>query len=216
MRRLWYGFVRWLVRVFFFKFSGGFRAVGLENVPRTGALIVAPNHASHLDPPATACAMPRPIAFMAKKELFGHKLFGALIRSLDAFPVQRGEGDTEAIRKTLKLLQEGRAVLVFPEGTRGPGERLLPFNKGVGMIAKRSGAAVLPVGIVGTAAKWGRGSKKPKWGKVAVVFGRPFSYGDVAGRSSEAEAREAFVRELEKRILEACEQGGGRLLGSES
>lgn len=204
----WYAFVRWLVRTFFFKGTGGLTVRGLENIPKSGPLIVAPNHVSHLDPPVTACAMNRQITFMAKAELFDHGLFGKLIASLGAFPVRRGEGDTEAIRLTLKLLEEGRAVLMFPEGTRGEGKSMLPFNKGVGMIAKRAGASVLPVGISGTHLKWPKGKSKPKWGRVTVVFGKPFRYEDVAVHASEGENRDAFAAELEQRIVAACAEGG--------
>lgn len=210
-RKNWYAFVRWLVRVFFFKGTGGLTIRGLENIPKVGPLIVAPNHVSHLDPPVIACAMNRQITFMAKAELFEHGLFGKLIASLGAFPVRRGEGDMEAIRLTLKLLEEGRAVLMFPEGTRGDGQTMLPFNKGVGMIAKRAGAPVLPVGISGTHRKWPRGKSKPKWGRVTVVFGEPFRYEEVAVHPSEAENRDAFAAELQRRILKACQEGGLRL-----
>ena len=152
--------------------------------------------------------MPRPITFMAKAELFDHKLFGWLIRSLGSFPVRRGEGDTEAIRTALKLLEQGKAVLMFPEGTRGGGTQLLPFNKGVAMIAKRSGAKVLPAGISGTHIKWPKGGKVPKWGRTTVAYGKPFTFDEVAHGDTEAEKRESFSRTLEERILELCKVGG--------
>lgn len=208
--KFWHWLCRSIVRIFYFKLSGGFRVVGKENVPRTGPLIVSPNHVSHLDPPAAACALPRKLSFMAKAELFEHRLFGALIRSYGAFPVKRGEGDMEAIRTAIRLLAEGHAVLIFPEGTRGEGTQLLPFNKGVGMIAKRSGAPVLPVGIAGTHLKWPKGTKKPKWGRVTVTFGKPLRYEEFSGES-EAEVREAFAAELERRIRELCRAGGYEL-----
>jgi 1-acyl-sn-glycerol-3-phosphate acyltransferase len=206
----WHWLVRTFVRIFFFRLSGGFRVLGARNVPRKGPLIVSPNHVSHLDPPAAACALPRKLSFMAKAELFDHKLFGALIRSFGSFPVRRGEGDMEAIRTAIRMLNEGHAVLMFPEGTRGDGKHLLPFNKGVGMIAKRSGAAVLPVGISGTHRKWPKGGKKPKWGRVTVAFGAPMRYEDFSGET-ESEIREAFARELERRIRELCSAGGYEL-----
>src|SRR2546423_1620035 len=94
----WYAFVRWAVRTFYFGLvTGGMRSVGEENIPRTGGVIVAPNHTSNLDPPVTSCGTKRPIAFMAKEELF-KGIFGKIIASLGAFPVRRGETDTESIR----------------------------------------------------------------------------------------------------------------------
>src|SRR5436190_18063312 len=159
-RSAWYAFVLRLVRNGFFRLvTGGLRSIGEENIPKTGAVIFAPNHVSNLDPPAIACGTnKRQLAFMAKEELFKGP-FGKLIASVGAFPVRRGEGDTEAIRKTIALLEEGRAVLVFPEGTRGDGKQLGPINRGVAMLAKRTNATVLPIGVVGTHVVAPKGGK---------------------------------------------------------
>ena len=208
LARAWYWFVRTVVRYGFFKASGGLTVKGKHNVPRSGPLIVAPNHVSHLDPPAIACSIPRMVTFMAKEELFEHRAFGWLIRSLGSFPVRRGEGDTEAIRQAIALLGEGRAVLVFPEGTRGDGETMLPVNKGPGLLAKRSGAKVLPVGIVGTHRKWPKGKGRPRWGRVVVSYGEPMTFEEIAASRPGEEPREAFAAELSRRILELCNAEG--------
>lgn len=202
----WYWFVRNLVRLLFFGAGGGFRVCGVDRVPRNGPVIVAPVHVSTLDPPAVACGLPRMLAFMAKAELFKFPVFGSLIRSLGAFPVRRGEGDTEAVRLTLKLLDEGRAVLVFPEGTRGDGRTMLPVNRGVAMLAKRSGALVLPVGLSGTVKRLPRGASFPRLGRVTVWFGEPFRYADISGSGKEQE--KAFSAELQSRLLTACREAG--------
>jgi 1-acyl-sn-glycerol-3-phosphate acyltransferase len=212
----WYWFVRATVKWLFFKGSGGLRVSGKRNVPREGPLIVAPNHVSHLDPPVTACTLPRKLTFMAKEELFNNKLFGGLIGSLGAFPIRRGEGDTEAIRNAMMLLEKGHAVLVFPEGTRGDGAALLPLNRGVAMLAKRTGAKVLPVGIVGTHKKWPKGRSKPKWGRIHVLFGEPFTYEQMATSDSEKVNRETFTAELERRLLNLCREGGYDLRSASS
>jgi 1-acyl-sn-glycerol-3-phosphate acyltransferase len=203
----WYAFVRWLVRTLYFGLvTGGMRSVGEENVPRTGAVIVAPNHVSNLDPPITACGTKRQIAFMAKEQLF-KGIFGKLIASLGAFPVRRGEGDTESIRKAIALLEEGRALLVFPEGTRGDGGTMLPINRGVGMLAKRTGAQVVPVGIAGTHMVMPRG-KKGRRHPITITYGRPFTYKEIAEGHSDKEARDLFAQELENRIRALCASGG--------
>jgi 1-acyl-sn-glycerol-3-phosphate acyltransferase len=212
----WYWFVRNLVRYGFFVPSGGFRVSGLENVPRDGPLIVAPNHVSTLDPPVIACSINRRISFMAKEELFRSRLFGGLIRSLGSFPVRRGEADTEAIKLAIRLLGEGHAVLIFPEGTRGDGSTMLPVNRGVAMLAKRSGAPVLPVGIAGTHRKMPKGRGFPRFVGVRVRFGEPFRYEDVASHESERENREAFALELERRIVALCNAEGYSLTADES
>ncbi|MFI5385296.1 MAG: lysophospholipid acyltransferase family protein [Fimbriimonadales bacterium] len=218
-RSTWYAFVIRLVRNGFFRLiTGGLRAEGEENIPRTGGIIFAPNHLSNLDPPAVACGTNnRQLAFMAKEELF-KGLFGRLISSVGAFPVRRGESDTEAIRKALSLLQHGRAVLVFPEGTRGDGKKMGPFNRGVAMLAKRSAAAVLPIGVIGTHIVAPKGGKGLKRHRITVAYGKPFTYEEIAKGADEKENREFFARELESRIIALCAAHGLQLksAGSDS
>jgi len=175
-----YRSLRWLVRNFIFQPLGGFRVEGLENVPPTGPLIVAANHVSFADPPAVACAMPRPVRFMAHAGLFRPPLFGPLIRRLGAFPVHRGEADKAAIRRALELLDEGWALLIFPEGRRGDGKRLEEANRGVELLARRSGAKILPVGIIGTLRWLPKGAKIPHPTRITVRFGEPFEWSDNA------------------------------------
>lgn len=211
----WYDFIRFLAKSLVFWLTGGLKVVGSDNLPGEGPVIVAANHLSHLDPPAVACASRRRLTFMARKSLFKNRAFGWLISSVGAFPVRRGEADTEAVRLSLRLLGEGRAVLMFPEGTRGDGKSLGPISSGIAMLASRSGAAVVPVGLVGTHDKLPRGSKSIRRGRVTVVFGSPFTYEEVAeGISVPRVARERFAAELTRRILEACKTGGLELTAS--
>lgn len=171
-----YRSVRWLVRNLVFQPLGGFRVEGIENVPRRGPLIVAANHVSFADPPAVACAMPRPVRFMAQAGLFRPPLFGPLIRRLGAFPVHRGEPDKAAIRRAIELLDEGWALLIFPEGQRGDGKHLGEANRGVELLAKKSGAPILPVGIIGTRRWLPKGAKLPRPTRITVRFGHPFAW----------------------------------------
>ncbi len=203
----WYWFIRTLARVLGYHLGGGFTVKHKDRVPRKGAMIVAPNHVSYLDPPAVACAIPRMLSFMAKAELFKSKAFGWLISSLGSFPIKRGAGDREAIRLALSILEQEKAIIMFPEGTRGHGEYLGPFNKGVSLLARKTGAWVQPVGIVGTFKRWPKGSKKVRFGRVKVLFGEPMRYADFEGES-EREREEKFLAELERRILELCHEGG--------
>lgn len=197
----WYWFVKTLARITAFELSGGLTIIGRKNVPAEGPVIVAPNHLSHFDPPIVAATVPRKVAFMAKEELFKIPIIGAIIASLNSFPVRRGEGDTEAIRKTLERLAAGELVLVFPEGTRGNGRELGPFNRGVAMLAKRSGAAVIPVGISGTERKLGKGASIPKWAHATIVFGKPMFYKDF-------DDRDAFTDALRAAVHAACLRAG--------
>jgi 1-acyl-sn-glycerol-3-phosphate acyltransferase len=123
--------------------------------------------------------------------------------------VKRGEGDTESIRKSLEVLERGGALLIFPEGTRGDGDQMLPINRGVAMLAKRTRAPVIPVGIVNSH----KVLRKQPTGKmqrhtIRIVWGEPFRYEDVAVNRSERENREAFAHELQRRILELCRGQG--------
>ncbi|HRF61077.1 MAG TPA: MFS transporter [Fimbriimonadaceae bacterium] len=204
----WYRFILGLARRALLPLLGGYRVRHRERVPMEGAVLITPVHFSYLDPELVACAMPRAIFFMAKAELFRVPILGALIRSLDAFPVRRGEGDMEAIRKAIEVLKEGRALLMFPEGTRGLGEQMGPISSGVAMLAKRSGAWILPVGIVGTQFVWPKGSKKLRRRRMTVLFGEPFRYDDVAPGASEKVRKAAFASLLGERIAALCQEGG--------
>ncbi len=184
----------------YFALNGGIRAVNPENVPNTGGVIVAPIHLTSVDPTALACTMPhRRLLAMAKEELWKNKLFGWLIGQIGAFPVRRGEGDTESIRMSIAVLEAGHALLVFPEGTRGDGQTLLPMNRGVAMLAKKTGVPVLPAGIVGT---------KPKRKGVVVAYGKPFTYAEMATGKNEKENREIFLKRLEDEIARLCSENG--------
>ncbi len=211
MASQWYVFCRWLTKVFFIGPRGGLRSVGAENVPLSGALIVAPVHLSHLDPPAVACGTKRPLRFMAKEELFKVKVLGPLIRSLGAFPVKRGEGDTESIRYAMSCLEKGEAVLIFPEGTRGDGDTLLPINRGIAMIAKRTGAKVMPVGIVGTNVILPKGGAKKGKHLVTIVYGKPFTYDEACTGASEKENREIFAARLASEMVSLSQSAGSKL-----
>lgn len=193
--------VRNAVRALYFTLTGGFRVVGKENIPRSGAIIVAPNHASYLDPPAVGSALPRVLTYMAKEELFRFKFLGWLLRTVGAFPVRRGAGDMESIKIAMRILERGDALLVFPEGTRNFGDRMVSMNRGVEMLARKTGALVVPTAIVGTSTKWGKKKKLRFWGRVSVAFGEPVSHSELGSGS-------AFTSALEARILALCAQNG--------
>jgi 1-acyl-sn-glycerol-3-phosphate acyltransferase len=149
-----------IVRTFF-----RFRVVGAEKVPKTGPLVVAANHISNFDPPILGIALPRPVSYMAKKELFAIPVLKQLIPRLNAYPVDRQAGGTAALRASLRMLKEGRCLGIFPEGGRnvtGTNEE----KAGAAFLAAASGAPVVPAAIVGT-------RKLRPFGRVTVVFGDP-------------------------------------------
>jgi 1-acyl-sn-glycerol-3-phosphate acyltransferase len=204
----WYRFWRWLARNVVYRPLGGVVAIGADNVPMDGPVLFAPVHFSFLDPPVVACATERSMNFMAKEELFRPPVFGPLIRSLGAFPVRRGENDTEAIKRAITLLQSGAAVLIFPEGQRGDGTTMMPITAGIAMLAKRSQAQVVPVGIVGSHVALGKGSKRLRRQRITVAFGKAVRYSDLATAASEKENRENFANYLAEELARLCTANG--------
>lgn len=198
MRGLWYLFILQIAKVFY-TLLGGFRGEEKHHVPRQGPVILAPVHLSHLDPPLLACACPRQLRFMAKEELFRGPM-GWLIRSLGAFPVRRGQGDTESVRLAMTALEAGETVLIFPEGTRGDGRQLGLLNKGIPMIAKRTGATVIPAAIYGTHLALPKGKSKLRRARFRIRFGAPLRYEDTATGANERENRTLFLDELASRM----------------
>jgi 1-acyl-sn-glycerol-3-phosphate acyltransferase len=190
-----------LMRLFF-----RLEAVGRDLVPATGPLLLVSNHVSVLDPPLVGGAAPRPICFMAKEELFRIPLFGRFIRALNARPVRRDGSDMRALKGALALLQEGRALLVFPEGTRGlEGEPPRAGKPGVGMLAVLSGAPVVPVYVSGSGAALPRGRALPRPTKVRVTFGPPLVFKPEGKRADDERRKEAY-REAAQEMMRAIAQ----------
>ena len=123
---------------------------GREHFPLTGGFIVATNHISNYDPPLVGSWSPRQLYFLAKRELFRNPVFGFLIRRTNALPVSRGGIDREAIRLSVKAIEDGFGLVVFPEGTRSRTSDFLPAKAGLGMIAHRAGCAIVPGYIRGS------------------------------------------------------------------
>ena len=144
------------------------RVDGLENIPRSGSFIICCNHVSARDPIYLAIReRQRHIHFMAKAELFRFKPLGAALRRLDAFPVERGHSDLNAVRTSMQLLKDGHGLGIFPQGTRSRDNTPTPMLEGVSMIALRSGAPVIPAYI---------GGPYRLFRKTQVSFGAPVSF----------------------------------------
>ncbi len=144
---------------------------GIENVPVKGPVIAVSNHASYFDPPFLSVSLRRPVAFMAKEELFKVPVLADLIRLYGAYPVKRGSGDRGAIRAALNALTEGWIVGVFLEGTRTSNGRINQPKLGAAMIAAKSQTPLLPVSLWGTEKILKKGSSIPQRVPVTLRIG---------------------------------------------
>ena len=142
-----YYIIKFLVRLYF-RIMYKLRYEGRDNIPKDTTVIYACNHRSNADPPLLGTGGRGKFAFMAKEELFRNKFFAWLIRSLGAFPVARGKGDTGVIDTAVDRLNNGRSLMIFPEGTRSKdGKVAKKGHTGAALIAARSGKPIIPVGI---------------------------------------------------------------------
>ncbi len=150
---------------------------GVHHVPRTGGVLIVSNHQSYLDPAIIGCHLPRPTGFLAKSELFENKFFGSFISKLYAFPVRQGEGDIGAVREAIRRLQEGNALLLFPEGSRTEDGEFLSLEAGIGLIIRKAHVPVVPCVVEGSFASWPKGKKWFSARPVRVTFGPPLQLG---------------------------------------
>jgi 1-acyl-sn-glycerol-3-phosphate acyltransferase len=152
-----------------------------EYVPAEGGALIVSNHQSFLDPVVIALRLYRPISYFARADLFDNPLFGWFIRSLNAFPVRRGEGDIGALREALRRLNEGHLLCFYPEGRRTRDGELSPIQKGIALVIRKAKVPVIPVVIEGAyqaLPRHGWVQAKP----IRVLYGPPL---DVQGRSAD-------------------------------
>ncbi len=145
------------------------KVVGVDNVPKTGGVIVCANHNSYWDIPLLGCALPRPVDNIAKSELFRNKIIAFLFRKLGGFPIRRGKIDRSAMKEAVSRLQAGRMLSYYPEGTRSKDGRLQKPKPGVGRVVLESRVVVVPVYIYG--------SHCPRFFRqVTISFGPPIDF----------------------------------------
>ncbi|MFJ5621144.1 lysophospholipid acyltransferase family protein [Peribacillus loiseleuriae] len=143
------------------------KAIGKENIPGEGGVLICSNHINNLDPPMVGIASKRDIHFMAKEELFQIPILKGILPKVHAFPVKRGLSDREALRKGLAVLKDGQVLGLFPEGTRSKDGQLGEGLAGAGFFALRSKATVLPCAVIGPYKAF-----RP----VKIVFGQPMDF----------------------------------------
>jgi 1-acyl-sn-glycerol-3-phosphate acyltransferase len=160
--------------------------IGREHLPRHGALILASNHRSFLDPFVIGTLVRRPVYYMAKRELFEKRWQAWLLNGLGAFPVDRGAGDEAAMDTARAILARGDCVVVFPEGTRIRSRGLASPRRGVGRLALQTGAPVAPIAVFGTDQVRRGWRIRPR--KVRLRVGAPLEFPSVEQSSPAAAA----------------------------
>ncbi len=170
------------------------KVIGVENVPKTGGMIMAANHLSNWDPPVVGAYMPRPVAYMAKEELFSPAIAGFIIKNLYAFPVKRGAADRGAIKTALGILKQDLCLGVFPEGTRSKDGKTHKAEAGVALLAAMSKAPVVPTAIIGTNKIFQNGGMLPQ---LKVIFGEPMYF---EGKHNDKEALADFSKKIMDKI----------------
>jgi 1-acyl-sn-glycerol-3-phosphate acyltransferase len=187
--------------------------IGLENVPRSGPLILASNHQSFIDSVVIPAVAPRPVNFLAKSDYFeGRGIKGRLVKewfvTFGAMPVDRDDSRAAiaSLDTALGVLAEGGAFGIYPEGTRSRDGRLYRGRTGVAQLALTSGAPIVPVGLIGTDRLQPVGSNRPRLVRITVKFGEPI---DVRGRYDGVPPGKAR-REITDAVMDAIQKLTGQ------
>ncbi|MCJ7510719.1 MAG: 1-acyl-sn-glycerol-3-phosphate acyltransferase [Dehalococcoidia bacterium] len=193
---LFYGFAKLVVSLVLLIWTRK-QVVGLANVPRRGPVILASNHVNMLDPAIVPVLVPRRIVYMGKAELWKTPIIGSLYGLVGFIPVRRFKADLAALRKAEKALRQNQVLGMFPEGTRSDRPGMGKGQPGTAIIALRTGAPIVPVGIAGT-----EGVTLPglffRLTRVRVVFGKPFEL--PKGRRLNTELVEQCTERIMKEI----------------
>ncbi|MEM1282477.1 MAG: lysophospholipid acyltransferase family protein [Chlamydiota bacterium] len=172
---------------------------GFDDLPDT-ASIVAPNHASFLDPPLVSLAYPSHLHFFARKSLFQNKLFAYVLKKLNAHPIGPGAEGLRALAQARKLLNDNQTVVLFPEGTRSEDGALLPLKKGVVNLSFKSNVPITPMFIHGAHEVWPRGNILPRvGGKITLTFCKPLYPSSYAHLPTQ-EATEQMLTDLQNTL----------------
>jgi 1-acyl-sn-glycerol-3-phosphate acyltransferase len=192
---MFYRLLRFIFKILFKIFFRP-KIIGLENIPKEGAFILAVNHMSNADPPFIGTFAERMVCYMAKEELFKNPIFAAALRNLNVFPVKRGAADKGAIKNAIKILKSGKVLGIFPEGTRSKTGRIGKAESGVSLIAAMTKAPIIPAAIVNTDKIFSADVKFPQ---LVLVFGKPIEFnGDSKDKDELANFAQNIMVEVSK------------------
>ncbi len=178
---LWFHLVR-LFSLTFFKFFHSFRTSGADSLP-PGPLILAPNHASYLDPPATGCGLFRVTYYLARHTLFKPPIASWLLPSIGSIPVNQNSPGPSSLKNIFEVFKNKGTLVLFPEGQRTFDGNLRKAEPGIGMIAARANVPVVPVHIIGSREAMPRNGSWHPFRPIRVVYGKPMRFtGDPKSR----------------------------------
>lgn len=183
----------------FFRLFHRHRVLHVDRIPRTGGLILASNHASFLDPPVLGTSIPnRGIYFVARDTLFRNPVFGQIIRWCHSVPIERGKGGKQNWDVYVRMLNQGKALLIFPEGTRTETGALQPGKSGFGKIVYLSRKPVYPAYVHGSFQAYPKGGRHRCY-PITVIFGQPVPLDDLLAQPEDARV----YKEISRRTMEA-------------
>ncbi len=200
-RLLVYAFCRWfcvlVLRVLFRA-----KAHHPERVPIDGGLLLAANHQSYLDPPLVGGFVTRHCHFIARSGLFSFKPFAWLISTLNSIPIRGDAGDAGAIKQVIAALEEGHAVVIFPEGARSTDGGMHEFKRGAALLLKRGKCPVVPVAVEGCFDAYPPGGRPRPWRRVEVMYGTPIPHDELVALGSDG-ALDRLAHEIDamRRVL---------------
>jgi 1-acyl-sn-glycerol-3-phosphate acyltransferase len=177
---------------------------GKENIPATGGVLLAANHASYLDPVVAGVASPRQLHFLAKEHLFEVRFLSWFARKTNVLPISRERIQVSITKKSLGILRKGGALLLFPEGTRSPSGTISEGKRGVGLIAYKANVPVVPVLIKGSDKALGRGAKWISVHKVSVTFSKP-----IYPEKSKEGTKKILYQRLSDKVMEEIKKMAG-------
>ena len=210
--RVFYQVVRFIVTVIHRSWNR-MTITGGENIPASGAFVLAPVHRSYIDTPIASACSRRRMRFMGKDGLWKNRTVGWILSALGAFPVSRGTADREAVGRAIAVLQSGEPIVLFPEGERKSGPVVLPLLDGAAYIACKAGVPIVPVGIGGSERAMGKGARMLRPSRIVVRIGPAIPVpAKVDGRMPRAAVREvtATLHSELTRLFDECQRAVAR------
>jgi 1-acyl-sn-glycerol-3-phosphate acyltransferase len=176
------------------------RVFNAERVPLTGPVILASNHASYLDPPLVGAGVRRQISFLARDNIFHVPILAGILRSWEVVPVDRDGGTGRGLKEILSRLEQGGAIILFPEGTRSRHGELNPARSGIGLTVIKSRAPVVPARVFGTHEAFGPHKRLPRPRRRTVKYGQPMWFEEQ--RAEAAACSKQRVKEIYQQVAD--------------